>query len=518
MQVLLIVVLMLAFWPAINPPPSLPVKWTLANIAVGLLLARATAELPALYLAHQVRVQPERRWRWLWLYYRWRQIHVGLVFLMYAWCVLGLHWPTFVRKEMGMKDTILLEEFFILLPFLVGLLLSWDSFYRVEKALHQTNGLDGPRRFWPRFDYVMAQARQHLGLVLVPLTLFIGFQKSALWLWTLLAPKFWPRHMDQTIPHLSLSLAIGLMVLTAMPWLLTKIFLTTSLPNGPLRERLTAAARRMRFPFTDICLWHTRLGLANAMVTGFLPRPRYVLLSDLLLEQLEPDEVEAVFCHEIGHLHHRHIPLYLVFMAMSITVLTQGLQLGMKWLPSDVAQMLAGMELTAHASPSWKAWLFLGCGLGMVGGYVRLVFGSLSRSCERQADVFACKNLSICPPAVFTVVCTADGTQNGQVRVETPPLPKTTVPAGLTAGVPVFVSALEKVADLNGIPMEKPSWRHGSIAQRAEFLKCLAAQPAMEPRMQRLWFLGKAGLLLLLAVTVMTLWHLGANPFALVAE
>src|SRR5262249_5696878 len=127
MQPLLIVVLVLAFWPPIDPPPRLPVAWTLANLVIGLLLARALAELPALYLSHQIKMQPERRWRWLWMYYRWRQIHLGILFAMYAWCILGLHWPTFVRREAALGDTILMDEFFILLPFLLGLVLSWES-------------------------------------------------------------------------------------------------------------------------------------------------------------------------------------------------------------------------------------------------------------------------------------------------------------------------------------------------------------------------------------------------------
>ena len=82
---------------------------------------------------------------------------------------------------------------------------------------------------------------------------------------------------------------------------------------GPCRDRLIAAAERLHFPFSDICIWHTRHGVANAMVTGFSPRPRYILLSDLLLENLEPDEIEAVFCHEIGHIRHRHIAVLIRF-------------------------------------------------------------------------------------------------------------------------------------------------------------------------------------------------------------
>ena len=131
----------------------------------------------------QLRLQPERRYRWLWWYYRWRQIHFVILTILYVYALLGLHWATFVRREMGLTlDWILLDEFFILLPFLLGLPPSWDSFYRVEQTLAAT--LDHPigRRFWRRADYLAFQVRQHLGLVLLPLTLFLGLQETASWL------------------------------------------------------------------------------------------------------------------------------------------------------------------------------------------------------------------------------------------------------------------------------------------------------------------------------------------------
>ena len=509
MQPLLIIVLLLAFWPPLDPPPVLDIPWTLGYMLLGLVLCRVLAELPALYLTLQLRLQPGRRWRWLWIYFRWRQIHLGVLTGLYIYALLGLHWATFIRREAGMSaDLILMDEFFILLPFLLGLLLSWDSFYRVERALHQTEGIPSGRHFWRRPAYLAYQIRQHLGLVMVPLTLFLGLQETAHW--------FWPNLMAQTIPQVSITLAIGMIVLVAMPWLLTKIFHTTSLPDGPLRERLTAAADRLRFPFSDIRMWHTRAGVANAMVTGFLRRPRYVLLSDLLLEELEPDEIEAVFCHEIGHLHHRHIGLYLVFMGLSINVLTQLLHLGLRWFPSEVTQVLTGWPAVQPHTPSWSVWLFLGGALALVGGYIRLVFGALSRSCERQADVYSCKNLALeSLPSVLTIP-TEPPEDNGHVSKLKPlPIPAPAVAAGLPLGVPIFIAALEKVANLNGIPYGKPSWRHGSIARRVTFLRALAMHPELEPRQQRRWFLSKGVLLLLLAGATTLLWWLGANPLLL---
>lgn len=45
---------------------------------------------------------------------------------------------------------------------------------------------------------------------------------------------------------------------------------------------------------------------ANAMLAG-LGRTRRVLLGDTLLEGFDPDEIEVIFAHEVGHHVHRHI-------------------------------------------------------------------------------------------------------------------------------------------------------------------------------------------------------------------
>src|SRR5271170_2349553 len=97
------------------------------------------------------------------------------------------------------------------------------------------------------------------------------------------------------------SLGVLLAVFACMPWVLRLVLGLRPLPAGPLRDRLTAAARRLRLRYSDILLWNTHGGVANAMVVGVLPMPRYVVLSDRLLAGLDDDEIEAVFGHEVGH-------------------------------------------------------------------------------------------------------------------------------------------------------------------------------------------------------------------------
>ncbi|AHF81181.1 M48 family metalloprotease [Thermococcus paralvinellae] len=47
--------------------------------------------------------------------------------------------------------------------------------------------------------------------------------------------------------------------------------------------------------------------LANAMVTGIIPRYRYVVLTRYLVDNFEEDEIKAVLAHEIGHIKGKHL-------------------------------------------------------------------------------------------------------------------------------------------------------------------------------------------------------------------
>jgi STE24 endopeptidase len=237
------------------------------------------------------------------------------------------------------------------------------------------------------------------------------------------------------------ALALLAGVFVGIPWLLRLFLGLRPLPDGPLRRRLLDAARRLHFRCNDILVWDTRNAVANAMVTGPLPFLRYVVLTDRLVRDMTAEEVEAVFGHEVGHIKHHHMLFYFGFLMSSLVAVAAA------WEP--LRRYLAG------AVPQWQEWevayeavtvlpLLLA-----VGSYVFVVFGFLSRRCERQADLYGCRTVSF----------------------------------------PVFIAALEKVARLNGISRERPgwlsSWQHSTIARRVEFLQRVSANPELEPDFQR---------------------------------
>src|SRR6202012_3301758 len=112
-----------------------------------------------------------------------------------------------------------------------------------------------------------------------------------------------------------------------------------------LRDRLERLAARFGFRFTDILLWGTDNSVFNAVVTGALPRFRYVLLSDALVDSLDEHEVAAVFGHEMGHVRHRHLASFGLFFLGSLGVMA---------LVSELVDRSATLlGATASTGPVW---------------------------------------------------------------------------------------------------------------------------------------------------------------------
>src|SRR6266516_622136 len=113
-------------------------------------------------------------------------------------------------------------------------------------------------------------------------------------------------------------IAFQLLLLLIAPAIIMPLFNKfTPLPEGALRERLFALARRTRFPSRsiDVMDGSKRSHHSNAFFTGF-GRFRKIVLFDTLIAQLTEPELESVLAHEIGHYKKRHV---LKLIGLSIT-------------------------------------------------------------------------------------------------------------------------------------------------------------------------------------------------------
>src|SRR5437899_11820590 len=104
-------------------------------------------------------------------------------------------------------------------------------------------------------------------------------------------------------------IAFQLLLLLIAPAVIMPLFNKfTPLPDGSLRERLFALARRTDFPTRSIEVMDgsKRSRHSNAFFTGF-GRFRKIVLFDTLVGQLAEPELESVVAHEIGHYKKRHV-------------------------------------------------------------------------------------------------------------------------------------------------------------------------------------------------------------------
>jgi STE24 endopeptidase len=114
-------------------------------------------------------------------------------------------------------------------------------------------------------------------------------------------------------------LAFQLLLVVLAPFVILPLFNTfTPLPEGSLRERLLALARRTGFTARHIQVMDgsKRSMHSNAFFTGF-GRFRKIVLFDTLVQQLTEEELEAVLAHEIGHFRRRHILKRLALSALT---------------------------------------------------------------------------------------------------------------------------------------------------------------------------------------------------------
>ncbi len=499
-------------WPK---PPGIPSAEAGAGItAAGVLAVTGYAWLLARRARRALELGPAGRDAALLRYERGRSAHRLLTFGVYTASLFLFGWGRAAYWLWGgAGDRPWPElgglpwsgaELVLLAPFLASLALSYACFYGADRDAHVTAhrifGIDPSSREWldchaaplqppapfgGRLTYVAFQMRQKLALVLIPLSL-------------LLVLKEVQRHLGDSpagrggLLNVAVCVAVG-GVIFGMPWLFRLALGLRSMPDSPLKGRLLAAARRLRFRFSDVLLWHTRGAMANAMVIGVLPWPRYVVLTDRLVEEFGDDEVEAVFGHEVGHVKHRHMLVYLGFLGMSVVVLLLGgerLEPLLRQVP-----VVGGWYEPSSQPPHEFLRLLPAAGIGL--GYVFAVFGFLSRRCERQADVFGCRAVS----------CLRGDCPGHEASEALPEAGRGLCPTGIRT----FVRALEKVALVNGISRDRPgflqSWQHSTIARRVDFLQHLLADPAEEVRFQRRVTAVKWGLFAALgAALALVLW------------
>jgi Zn-dependent protease with chaperone function len=394
------------------------------------------------------------------------------------WLALGAHamgvvvggWGGAVSDATG--GVPVLDPLLAVAPVLLVIVLSWAILWPIERRVHdamtirildQGGALRGP---WTLGAFIWSNIRHQMLIALAPLTLMMAWSAGArgLFTWAESRPGALPAWLSSLSEPGSwaqgaVEIAGVLGVLLVTPAILSRVWDTVPLREGPLFDLLDSMYRRHGVKVGRSLVWRTHGMMINGAVMGLVYPARYVLLTDGLLERLNEKQVEAVSAHEIGHVRRRHMLWLgvLVLAAVLLSSLISSIALhGAWWALGALAGMAAPeglprQQVSPHALPA----LFEGVIALVSLVSAVMVFGLASRRFEWQADAFAVQHLS------------------GAV-------PHRRAGAGVIepAAVEAMASALEAVARHNAIPLDRFTFRHGTIRARILRLRQLAGQPA----------------------------------------
>jgi len=446
---LLMILAVVAVFAISERAPQVPVENAGRSVAIALAVTALVTLLAALIAARtvrRIRTRPTEYRRALSDFARWRSMHAAVWLASAAAVVYGVGWTQLVRCNWRLDGVPLVGELLILLPLVLPMTLSWAAFYRVETAL-AADPARGAKWLVESAKYAGFNLRHHLGLLLAPLLFLLAVEDVVHWALPWLAEQ-----NKRAILYVPLLVAMA----AVFPAMLGRIWRTEPLPPGPLRDRLVALCHRSGARFRDIRIWHSNSRIVNAAVAGFLPRWRYLFLTDGLLKRLDDEEIQAVVAHEIGHVRHGH--LWLRVLAVVAPALL--LMVADRVFP-QLPQVFDG-QLIVFGLPGavQQAVLYMSA----VVLYAVMVFGPYCRRLEHQADLFACRaELGIVAGPPETQRTTSGCAAERHVR---------------------YIAALEKLSALAGGARRHSTWLHPSTLRRVALLEAVHTQPARAVRIE----------------------------------
>jgi Zn-dependent protease with chaperone function len=157
----------------------------------------------------------------------------------------------------------------------------------------------------------------------------------------------------------------------------------TELPEGTLRTRLQKLVDRVNFPIEQIFIGKGEC-LPNSAVYlgGSLTKYQIIIKSGMILSFPE-DEIEASVAHELGHWHHHHTNIMMVW---NIIVITLKLYLGSILLQHPDLYLSFGYNIPVH--PVIGLNLCLGI-INLLNLPIQILTNFYARLMERQADRYA---------------------------------------------------------------------------------------------------------------------------------
>ncbi len=416
--------------------------WLLELIVLaGLLVWAGINEL----VAHVIARHGRRR-----MLVRWELVAQALMLAWFGWLCYGWGWSAEAAHGHQFGYT------WAIAPWVAMQAAHWWGLTPAVRAItgHQ----------WTRAGLMMHQFRFGVLPMVLVLPLFdIGPWIAHRWNIESWFTSYWGLLLGAYLAQL-----VMIALLIVLPLLLMPLWGAKPMFASELERLMRDACRRMGVRVAGLMRWPVPGGrVYNAAVVGLMPQLRYVLFTDDLMRDLPPQQLLAVLGHELGHARHGHLWLYFLFANTTVMISF----LIDHHLPELVRPLLGGQP--AHgmmgSDDPFAPLVKMVVGLGVMAVLFRLVFGYLSRACERQADLAG---------------------------------------AELVGDARTMGDALKSVAQLSGQPENEPSWRHYSIADRVAFLERVQRQPELAGWHNHLVRSMRNGLIILLCTLFVAAWLL----------
>ncbi|MGB7344873.1 MAG: M48 family metalloprotease [Pirellulaceae bacterium] len=323
-----------------------PLLATVALVSTWALLCHTGSFLIARQVVTE-RLEPMIGARWLEKQlevFRW--LSLGVIVL----CLVGFGLANAISETFFLRKSMALQSIILLAPGLLMTFASWSA--------EQSYGV--------RLGYADGGIRNHLH------SLWISFRSGLAWL---VAPvlmllavsdgiSFLPVS-ENTASWITGSVVIAFVVI-GLPLLIRKLFDTTPVTPS-MHLWISNLLMQSGIKGTKPLRWNTGGRAFNAMVAGFVPRFRSLLLSDRLLNELPKEQVAMVVLHEAAHVRRRHVPLRMAAILPA-------------WVAAVLVTRIAG-------DTTWA--LPLGSAAGIL--LTMLILRIVAYRSEYDADVQACK-------------------------------------------------------------------------------------------------------------------------------
>ena len=342
-----------------------------------------------------------------------------LAILLFAVNIYGLNLSSFLAGIAPFRTIPTLLALLFLLLFIFYLAIVWSFAYSAYQRLYRTD--------ISRKTYVFSNISFSVP-VLLP-WLFLSGIADIIHALPFDAPK---RFLNTTEGEIAYFLFFLLGVTIIGPLLIQKFWRCKPLENSYNRSRIAALCERAGLEYADILYWPIFGGkMITAGVMGLIKKFRYILVTPSLLQLLEPEEIDAVIAHEIGHIKKKHLLFYLSFFVgyMLLSYVTFDLIVFTIIYAKPIYWLINKSGFSQTTVMSGISSVVIIC-LFLI--YFRFIFGYFMRNFERQADTY-----------VYALFDTAQ------------PL----------------ISTLEKIASASGQSADRPNWHHFSIRQRIDYLR-----------------------------------------------